>query len=205
MNRTIEGARPLAHGGVEMRMRNRDRMDATETLDRRHGGGIERGDAVPQQIAARRAHQQRALADGKTGADAEHARLVFAVAVHFALRQRLERGPALAAGRDILPLLLADAALRRRLVARRKLRAAGGADEGRHWRFPGVFFGRFCQRQRIMNQIQPVLINCELIFASRGPHSSAMHELNDTPRADLVAAVFCALIGLIAYAGFMVH
>jgi hypothetical protein len=56
-----------------------------------------------------------------------------------------------------------------------------------------------------MEQIRAILINCELIFTCDGPHSPPMHELNDTPRADLVAAVFCAIIGLITYAGFMVH
>jgi hypothetical protein len=41
----------------------------------------------------------------------------------------------------------------------------------------------------------------------RAPHNSAMHEINETPtpNAGLVAAVFCAIIGLIAYAGFFLH
>jgi hypothetical protein len=73
------------------------------------------------------------------------------------------------------------------------------------WRFPERFYGRFCYRKGIMKQIRVILINCELIFICDGPHSPAMHELNDTPRAELVAAVFCAIIGLITYAGFMVH
>jgi hypothetical protein len=41
----------------------------------------------------------------------------------------------------------------------------------------------------------------------RAPHNSAMHEINESPapNAGLVAAVFCAIIGLIAYAGFFLH
>jgi hypothetical protein len=41
----------------------------------------------------------------------------------------------------------------------------------------------------------------------RAPHNSAMREINETPtpNAGLVAAVFCAIIGLIAYAGFFLH
>ena len=53
-------------------------------------------------------------------------------AVHVALRQRLQRRPGLPARRHVLPLLLADRALRRRLFAVRILHAAGGADEVRH-------------------------------------------------------------------------
>ena len=30
-----------------------------------------------------------------------------------------------------------------------------------------------------------------------------MHELNEQPRSVLIAAVFCAIIGLIAYAGYL--
>ena len=52
-----------------MRMRDRDRLDAAEALDHGHGRGIERGDAIPQHIAAGRAHQQRALADGEAGCE----------------------------------------------------------------------------------------------------------------------------------------
>lgn len=31
----------------------------------------------------------------------------------------------------------------------------------------------------------------------------AMHETHETPRNVLVAALFCAIIGIITYAGFM--
>ena len=81
------------------------------------GRGVERGDAVPQDIAAFGAHQQRALADGESRrADTDDAGVVFVEAVHVALRERRKRGPALPARRDILPLFLADHALRGRLA-----------------------------------------------------------------------------------------
>ena len=32
-----------------------------------------------------------------------------------------------------------------------------------------------------------------------------MDELNEYPRSVLIAAVFCAIIGLIAYAGYFLH
>ena len=75
MDVRAEGVRPFHHRGVEMRMRDGDRLDAAERLDRRHGRGIERCDAIPQHVAAGGAQQQRALADGKARADADDARL----------------------------------------------------------------------------------------------------------------------------------
>jgi hypothetical protein len=39
--------------------------------------------------------------------------------------------------------------------------------------------------------------------AIRAPHSHPMDEINESPRNVLIAAVFWAIIGLIAYAGFM--
>jgi hypothetical protein len=35
----------------------------------------------------------------------------------------------------------------------------------------------------------------------RARHGRAMHEINETPRNVLVAALFCAIIGIIVYAG----
>ena len=70
-----EGARPFHHRGVEMRVRNGDGVDAAEAFDQRDGRVIERGDAIPQDIAGVGAQQQRALADGemRLRADAEDA------------------------------------------------------------------------------------------------------------------------------------
>jgi hypothetical protein len=48
-----------------MRMRDRDGFDPAETCDHVDGRGIERSDAIPQHVAARRANQQRALANGE--------------------------------------------------------------------------------------------------------------------------------------------
>jgi hypothetical protein len=134
MNRRVEGVRPFHHRGVEMRVRNRDRFYAAETLDQRDRCFVQKRDAIPQHVAAGRAHQQRALADGepRLRPDAEDVRLVGAKAVDMALPERRERRPALPARRDVLPLLLADRALRGRIIARRVLRAAGSADKGGH-------------------------------------------------------------------------
>jgi hypothetical protein len=43
----------------------------------------------------------------------------------------------------------------------------------------------------------------QLRFDTRlsAPHSQPMDEINQNPRTVLIAAVFCAIIGLIAYAG----
>src|SRR6201999_1044089 len=106
MDRAIEGVRPLNHRRVKMRMRDADRLEAAEGLDRRDRRSIQERDAVPQDVAVRRAHQDRALAkgEGRLRADADDARLVFAHAVHVAACEFLKRRPALPAWRDILPL-----------------------------------------------------------------------------------------------------
>ena len=59
-----------------MRVRNGDGVDAAEAFDQRDGRGIERGDAIPQDIAGIGAQQQRALADGemRLRTDAEECR-----------------------------------------------------------------------------------------------------------------------------------
>ena len=95
---------------------------------------VEIGDAVPQNVAAGRAHQQRALADAEMrhGADAEQVRLVEVKAIVVARPHRIERGPGLSGRRDVLAFLGADRAGCGRLVGGRVLRSAGGADEGRH-------------------------------------------------------------------------
>jgi hypothetical protein len=66
-----------------MRMGNGDRLEAAEPVDERDGRSVEQRDAVPQNIAVRRADEERALADGKLrlGADADQPRLVLAVGV----------------------------------------------------------------------------------------------------------------------------
>jgi hypothetical protein len=132
--RAAEGAAPLDHAGIEMRMRNGDRRDAAEALDQRHGGGVDHGDAVPQHIAAAGAQQKRALADGEGGlrADADHPRLVLPEAVEVAGGERRQGGEGLPLRRHVLPRVVADDAARRRRFGRGVLGAAGGADEGGH-------------------------------------------------------------------------
>ena len=57
MDRTVEDARPLVHRRIEVRVRDRDRLQAPEAFDHAHGRRIERGDAIPQDVAALRAHE----------------------------------------------------------------------------------------------------------------------------------------------------
>jgi hypothetical protein len=37
----------------------------------------------------------------------------------------------------------------------------------------------------------------------RARHGRAMHETHDKPNGGLIAALFCAIIGMIVYAGFV--
>src|SRR3546814_6510113 len=87
-----------------------------------------------QQVAARRAHQQRALADREAwlGADAEQAFGLRFDAVAMRVAQRLERGPLLPAAADVLALVLADRAAFGFSGAFAELGAAGGTDETGH-------------------------------------------------------------------------
>jgi len=117
-----------------MRMGDRDGGDAAETAHDLDRGVIDERDAVPEDVAAWRAQQQRALTDGKLRhrADADQAGLVLPVAVEMPAREGIERGPLLPAGRHELTLVLADRTARRRFIRRCELAAAGLAEEGRH-------------------------------------------------------------------------
>lgn len=117
-----------------MRMRDGDGIDAAETFDQRHRRVVERGDAIPQNIAVRRAQEERMLTDGecRRRADADDVLVVLAKAVAVALPQRRKRGPGLPTRRHVLPLFVTDDAMSGRAFALRILRAAGGADEARH-------------------------------------------------------------------------
>src|SRR5215831_19814844 len=105
-----ERPRPFHHGRVKMRMRDRDSVYPAEPFDHRSGRVIERGDAVPEDIAVFRADQKRALPNGKGRgcADADDSVFVFAERIGMTLLERFERGPCLAARRYILPFLLAN-------------------------------------------------------------------------------------------------
>src|SRR3546814_2430781 len=109
-----ERATPFDHARVVVRMRDRNRADAAGFAHACHGVVIDQRDAVPQQVAARRTHQQRALADREAwlGADAEQAFGLRFDAVAMRVAQRFERGPLLPAAADVLALVLADRATR---------------------------------------------------------------------------------------------
>src|SRR5215470_9695599 len=113
-----------------MRMRDRDSIDAAESLDQRHSRVVKRGNAAPQDIAVVRAHEQRALPNGecRRRADADNALFVFVERVGVALPECLKRGPRLTSRGNILPLLFADHAMSGRAVALGVLRATGGAN-----------------------------------------------------------------------------
>jgi hypothetical protein len=66
------------------------------------------------------------------GTDPDQAGLVLLIAIEVPARERIEGGPPLAAGRNELTLVLTDRAGARRRIRRRKLAAAGLADEGGH-------------------------------------------------------------------------
>src|SRR3546814_17274172 len=112
-------------------MRERNRADLAGFAHACHGVVIDQRDAVPQQVAARRTHQQRALADREAwlGADAEQAFGLRFDAVAMRVAQRFERGPLLPAAADVLALVLADRTTVRLARAIDKLGPAGGADE----------------------------------------------------------------------------
>src|SRR5690606_4461429 len=106
----------------------------------RHRPVVDQGDAVPEQVAAGRTHQQRALADreARLGTDPEQAFGLRLDAVAVRAAQRLERGPLLPAAADVLALVLADRAavgLARRVG---ELGATGDADEAGHAGSPPV-------------------------------------------------------------------
>jgi hypothetical protein len=137
----------------------RDPGEPAERLHDRDGRGIDEGDAVPQDVARGHAHEQRALADGELGnrADPDQAGLMLLVAVEMPSREALEGGPALAAGRNELALVLADGAARRRFVRRHELAAAGLADEGRHQAAPDFGPMRFVPQRAARRNALPAL------------------------------------------------
>src|SRR5262249_7297602 len=129
-----ERTAPLHHGGVEVRMRYADCLQAAETLDQRDRCRVEHGDAVPQDVAGGGANEECALADRKCGLrpDADDPGLILTVGIEMSEGQPRERRPALAARRNVLPLFLADRAMRWRRTAWRILHPAGGANECVH-------------------------------------------------------------------------
>src|SRR5215470_141280 len=98
MHRAAEGAAPIDHRGVEMRMRDRDRLEPAEALDHRDGRIVEQRDAVPEHIACWREHKVRMLTDRESRqcADADQSGLMLAERIGMARREPLRRDPALA-------------------------------------------------------------------------------------------------------------
>src|SRR3979490_3533170 len=101
-----------------MRMRERDARDAAEPADRPDAVGVDVAEAVPEEIARGRSHEQRTLADPdgrlRTGAGQARLQLAQLDAVTTG-REVLQRRPRLAALAHVLALVFADRpALRRR-------------------------------------------------------------------------------------------
>src|SRR3546814_9589746 len=112
-------------------MRDRNRADAAGFAHACHGVVVDQRDAVPQQVDARRTHQQRVLADRETrfGSDTKQALGLRLDTVAVRVAQRFERGPLLPAAADVLALVFADRAALGFSGAFAELGAAGGTDE----------------------------------------------------------------------------
>src|SRR5262249_60927229 len=129
----VEAVSPFHHRRVVVRMGDCDRPEPAARLDeRRHP--LEQGQAVPEDVAARRLEEQRALADPEAGlrADARQPRLLLADVRAVRRAHVVVLDPLLSLDRYVLPLVLADRACARRLVGLLELRPARLADEPRH-------------------------------------------------------------------------
>jgi len=116
-----------------VRVRDRDRGEPAELLDARADLVVEQRDAVPEDVPARSLDEERALADreARRRADADQARLLLPDVRAMVAPKVIERRPPLPVPADVLALVLADRAARRRLCALRELASARDADEVR--------------------------------------------------------------------------
>src|SRR5438874_8116015 len=133
--RVPEGATPLHVDAVEVRVRHRDAVEAAARADGRDALVVDEAEAVPQEVASGRLDEQRTLpdADGWIGTESAEPRLEVAHLDAVAFPAEPGQGdPALPTGWDVLPLVIADRAMRRRLFAFRLLDAACPADVGVH-------------------------------------------------------------------------
>ncbi len=130
----VERVGELDVGGVEVRVRHADRVDAAELGDPGARRVIQQRHAVPQDVAARRAHQQRPLPDREGGLHSDADQVGLLLADHRrALGADLGHGgPLLAAPADVLPLVQADGAAAGRLLGVGVLDGAGPADPRGH-------------------------------------------------------------------------
>src|SRR5262249_14335719 len=108
--------------------------ETAASFEQRDGRIVYEADAVPQHVAVRRLDEERALTDRELGshADAEESGLEPLEAVAMRTAERVERGPALPARRDVLTHLIAHRTTRRRRRRLLELNAAGRADRSHH-------------------------------------------------------------------------
>ena len=93
-----ERAAPLNHRSVIVRVRDRDRLNAAQTIEQIDGGVVDQRDALPQDVARRRACQDCPLPDteGRRGLDRHKSRCETAEFVAVGAAQLFQRGPGLA-------------------------------------------------------------------------------------------------------------
>src|SRR5688500_12478165 len=129
-DRRVERVTPLHHRAVEVRMRDSDNCDATERPHGCNGIVVNERRRIPQHVATRRTHEQRALPDRemRPRTDSDQTRLLLADLVPAFLPQLLQRRPLLSLPADVLPLVETDETRRRRRIAVRVLRATRDAD-----------------------------------------------------------------------------
>jgi hypothetical protein len=116
-----------------VRVRDRDRAEPAELLDAGADLVVEQRDAVPEDVPARCLDEEGALPDreARRRADANQARPLLPDVRAMVAAKIVERRPPLAVPADVLSLVLADRAARRRLRALRELTSARDADEVR--------------------------------------------------------------------------
>ena len=128
-----EGPAPFHHRRVIVRVRDRDLGNPAQFLHPRDRRVVDQPDAIPQNVPPRRLDQERALADAelRLGVDRVEPGLFLLDDVLVRRPEVLERRPLLAVGIDVLPLVLADRAMRRGPRRLGELRPAGDAEIGR--------------------------------------------------------------------------
>lgn len=117
-----EGARPLHVGGVVVRVADDDGRQPAEGGNAGDGLLVKERDAVPEDVARRRAHEDGALADAELGPGHDggepRVRLVGDELVPVRRRHLLVGGERLPGGGHILPRIIADVAGRDNLPVR---------------------------------------------------------------------------------------
>src|SRR5712671_4657383 len=116
---------PIGDGRIKMRMRDSNRLEATERSNMFDRVVSQHGNAIPQHTAVRFPHQKRALPDRETGLDTDSRNAqIFTPDKLVTFRQLFAGEPRLAFPVHELPLVLADKARQRRLTAFGKLGTA---------------------------------------------------------------------------------